>query len=186
MASLGLNVARDGSTPADLVRSLGATWVRIVALPDADLTPTLGGYRAEGIKTLLVLARESGGDYAELARRYGPLVDAVQVGNEPDLLSPSSWTMTQVELAALGRAVRGVFGPSMPLVCAGLASGHPSWLDGMDLAWADAVACHPYLKDAPNPDDIEDLEDVPALLEGYRRFGKPVLVTEWGLSLIHI
>lgn len=179
MASIGLNIARDGSHDPSLVRSLGATWVRIVAMSDHDLSDYFRRCRDAGLKILLVLARESGGNYALYRDRYGSLVDAWQIGNEADLVSPSSWTMQPSELAALGRSVRALI-PNAVLVCSGLASGHPSWLDGMDLGWADAIAFHPYLKDAPNPDDLEDLPDVPDLLAGYQRFGKPLLVTEWG------
>ncbi len=180
MASIGLNVSRDGSIPVDTIRGLGATWVRVVGMPDADLTTYFRELRAAGIKILLVLARESGADYAMYAQRYADAIDAVQVGNEPDLSSPSSWTMSQAELAARGQMARAVFPRPMSLVCAGLASGHPDWLDGMDLSAFDALAFHPYLKDAPNPVDLEDLADVDGLLAEYRAFGLPVLVTEWG------
>ncbi len=180
MASIGLNIARDGSTPLDVIRRFNVTWVRVVALDGLDLSGYFHTLRAAGIKILLVLARESGGDYAGYQRRYGSLVDAIEVGNEPDLTSPSSWTMTQVELAALGKAVRASFSRPFPLVVGGLASGHPEWLDGADLSWADAIAFHPYLRDAPNPNDLEDLPDVDALAAGYKRFGKPLLITEWG------
>lgn len=179
MASIGLNVSRDGRHSADLVRSLGATWLRIVAMSDHDLSVYFRNCRQAGLKILLVLARESGGDYARYRNLYGGLVDAVQVGNEADLVSPSSWTMTQGELVALGKAARSAF-PSIPLVCAGLASGHPEWLDGADLSWCNAVAVHPYAKDAPNPSDLEDLPDADELVRAYQRFGKPILVTEWG------
>jgi hypothetical protein len=181
MASCGLNVDREGRHDPDLIRSLGATWLRIVALPDHDLSDYFRRCRGAGLKILLVLARESGGDYAALAARYATLVDAWQVGNEADLDSESSWTMNSTELASLGRAVRGILPRPHVLVTSGMASGHPEWLDGMDLSWADAVACHPYAKDAPSPDDIEDLPDADVLVRAYgEKTGLPVLVTEWG------
>jgi predicted chitinase len=180
MASVGMNVARDGSSSPDLVRSLGCTWIRVVALPDVDLSGYFSHCRALGLQIMLVLARESGGNYAVYQRRYGHLIDCVQVGNEPDLASPSSWTMSPVELASLGRSARQVFGQDMPIVTAGMASGHPEWLAGMDLSWADAVAVQPYLKDAPNPNDIEDLPDVTELVAGYQALGKPLIISEWG------
>lgn len=180
MASIGMNVARDGHIAASTVRALGATWIRVVAMPDIDLAPYFRELRAAGVKILLVLARESGGDYSRYQRLYGALADAVQVGNEPDLASPSSWTMTPAELVSLAREARKAFPRPMPLVCAGLASGQPSWLQGMDLSSFDALGVHAYLKDAPNPSDIEDLTDVPELLDGYRAYGLPLLITEWG------
>lgn len=180
MAAPGLNVAADGSADPAILRALGATWIRVVAIPRFDLRDYFARCRAAGLQILLVLARESGGDYARYRDLYGDLVDAVQVGNEPDLVSESSWTMSQVELAVLGRSVREIFPRPMTLVCAGLASGHPSWLDDVDLSWADAVAFHPYAKDAPNPDDEEDLPDITDLIPGYQRYGLPLWITEWG------
>jgi hypothetical protein len=177
VASIGMNVARDGSSSPDLVRSLGATWIRIVAMPDVDLTGYFGHCRALGLQIMLVLARESGGDYAAYQRRYGSLIDCLQVGNEPDQDGESSWTMSPVELASLGRAARQVFGPGMPIVAAGLASGHPEWLAGVDISWADALAFHPYAKDMTPDNDIPDLS---YLLAGYQAYGKPLLITEWG------
>jgi hypothetical protein len=176
VASIGINVPGDGSASASLVRSLGATWVRLVALPDVDLTPALRAYRALGIRVLLVLARESGVDYAAYRDRYAGLVDALEVGNEPDLDSPSSWTMTQAELGALGRSARAIW-PTATLVLGGLASGQPSWLDGVDLGWCDAVAVHPYLKDSTPGNDVPDVGE---LLDGYRAYGKPLVISEWG------
>jgi hypothetical protein len=92
--------------------------------------------------------------------------------------------MSPAELASLGRAVRGILPRPHVLVCAGLASGQPDYLgDIPDLSWADAVAIHPYLKDAPNPGDVEDLPDVNDMLASYREYapeGMPFLITEWG------
>jgi hypothetical protein len=181
-AFIGMNVDREGSIDPSQVRGRGATWNRLVGIPDFDLSDYIRAGQDVGLKTLLTLASESfaGGVDLELyAERYGHLIDAVQIGNEPDLTSDSSWTMDQDTFVQWGRLARSAF-PQTPLVAGGLASGQPSWLDGVDLEWADAIACHPYLKDAPNPDDLEDLEDVPILIERYRAFGKPVLVTEWG------
>lgn len=186
MSAIGLNVDRAGSYPPALVRSLGATWIRLVAMRDHDLREYLAECRAAGLRVLLVLARESFGGFdsyadglATYARRYGGLVDAWQIGNEADLASPSSWTMDPGELSELGQLARAAL-PGARLVCAGMASGHPEYLDAVDLTPFDAVACHPYLKDAPNPSDVEDLPDVDQLVEAYRAYGLPVWVTEWG------
>lgn len=181
-AAIGLNVRRDGSDSLDIVQSMHATWIRIVATPDNDLTDYLTRCKAAGIRVLLVLARESFTDLNILASyrdRYGSLVTAIQVGNEADIESPSSWTMTPGALAALGKSVRAMF-PTTPLVCAGMVSGQPDWLRDADLSWCDAVAVHPYLRDAPNPSDLEDLPDIDVLVRAYQQYGKPVLVTEWG------
>lgn len=180
MSSVGVNVARDGHIPVSIIRGLGVTWVRIVAMPTINLTPYFQELRANGINILLVLARESGNDYARYAQLYGGLVAAIQCGNEPDLVSPSSWTMSQQEVGDLGKLARRFFPRPMPLVCAGLASGHPEWLQGVDLSPFDALAFHPYLKDAANPGDLEDLQDVDTLIPDYAAYGLPLLVTEWG------
>jgi hypothetical protein len=183
MANCGVNVPRDGSASAGMLRSLGATWIRIVAMPDLDLTSYFQELRAHGIRILLVLARESGGDIGAYARLYGSLVDCVQPGNEPDHVSPSSWTMTQAEFVSLGKAARQLF-PTTPIVTAGLVSGHPSWLDGLDLSWADALAVHPYGKspDPQWPHPGWGTGFMGDLLDGYAAYGKPLLVTELGLS----
>ncbi len=183
MSSIGLNIARDGHIPIDVIRGLGATWVRVVAMPDIDLSRYFMDIAARGIRILLVLAKESGGDYALYQRRYGKLIHALQVGNEPDLASPSSWTMTQAELVSLGKAARKMF-PSTPLVCAGLASGHPEWLQGVDLSWCDALAVHPYGKSPSKtwPQPGWGTGYMGDLLDGYAAYGKPLLVTELGLS----
>lgn len=179
MAFVGMNVDREGTITPDWLVKSGCTWLRIVATPEVDLTTYLENCRKAGLRTLLVLARESGDDYQGIATRYGHLVNAVQIGNEPDLESASSWTMTPRELASRGRAVKRAF-PHIPVVAGGLASGQPGWIEGADLSWADAIAVHPYLKDAPSSSDIEDLEDVTTLLDAYRHVGKPILITEWG------
>lgn len=170
MAEIGVNVALDGRHSPELVSSLGATWVRIVATPDHDLSDYFRACQAAGVRVLLVLARESGGNYAEYRRRYDGLMNAVQVGNEPDGLGESSWTMTQAELASLGRMARRVW-PDLPMLAGGLVSGNPSWLDGCDLSWADRIAVHPYTHTAG---------DVHWLLDAYRAYGKRLVVTEWG------
>jgi hypothetical protein len=108
--------------------------------------------------------------------RYGHLVEAWQIGNEPDLESPSSWSMTVEDLVALGHVARAYL-PGRTIIAAGLASGQPSYLTGQDISWCDAIAVHPYLKDM-TPDN--DLPDVDELVAAYQQLGKPVWITEWG------
>lgn len=180
MAAIGLNVRADGSLDPSRLRGLNASWIRLVAIPEYDLREYFEQCRQVGLKILLVFAKESGEDYAEYFERYGALVHAIQVGNEPDLESDSSWTMSRDELRALGLRVRKAWPKPFPLLCGGLASGHPSWLSDLDLDWCDYLAVHPYAKDSANPNDVEDQPDVQDLLEAYRPFGKPLVVTEWG------
>lgn len=190
MAEIGLNVARDGHHDPLSVRALGATWVRIVVMRDHDLRDYFQRCRAAGLSILAVIARESFAGFSQgtdtlayYRTLYGDIVTAWQVGNEADLASPSSWTMTQAELTSLGKTVRAAM-PSATLVCAGMASGHPEWLDGMDLSWCDALAVHPYGKTPdpqwPHPGWGTGL--MGPLLDSYAAYGKPLLVTEVGLS----
>jgi hypothetical protein len=187
---IGLNVSADGAVSPSLVRGLGATWIRIVARPEHNIVNYLRACRSDGIRVLLVYAKES---FAGLSDRrealvayrqlYGDLVDAHQVGNEPDLVSSSSWSMTPPELVAFGKLVRDVFPRPTHLVVGGLGSGQPGYLQGVDLTWADSLAVHPYLKDAPSSGDLEDLPDVDGLVAAYRAIvpaTMPIVVSEWG------
>lgn len=185
MSSLGINVPLTGEVSPDQIAALGASWVRVVAHPEYDLSAYFEALRARGIRVLLVLARESGGDYAHHARRYDGLVTAVAVGNEPDAdpSSVSSWIMSPYEWVALGRAVRALFTRST-VVAGGLVSGQPGWLAGLDLRWASALCVHPYGKSPdrrwPHPGwGTGYLGD---LLDGYAEYGLPLLVSEIGLS----
>jgi hypothetical protein len=113
-------------------------------------------------------------------------ITAFQVGNEPDLESPSSWTMAPEEWNELCWAVREVvndFGrPDILVIGGGLASGHPEYLDGLDLSCLDAIAVHPYGR-APSGyhgpgAGFGSLSD---LLWSYSsQYGPPVWVTEFG------
>jgi hypothetical protein len=126
---------------------------------------------------LLVLARESIGDDTEhrlalFARRYNGLVNAVQIANEPDHVSESSWTMAPDDLNRLLRTARAVFGPSKLLIGPGLVSGHPEWAAQIDWSPVDAIAAHPYAK-WPYTSELD------ALIGGYAAYGLPVWVTEY-------
>ncbi len=183
MADCGVNIPRDGAAHRDVLRSLGATWLRIVAMPDVDLSEYFRQCRTAGMKILLVLARESTGDYRRYKDLYGSLVDSLQVGNEPDGEGESSWQMSQAEFVSLGKAARKIFG-SMPIVAGGMVSGHPEWLAEVDLSWADAIAVHPYGKSPSKtwPHPGWGTGYMGDLLDGYAAYGKPLLVTELGLS----
>lgn len=186
MASVGLNVPADGRATPEQIAAFHATWIRVVGKRQYDLREYFGACQARGIRVMLVLARESFDGFASWAdgiahygRLYATHVAAYQIGNESDLVSPSSWDMPVSELVALGKTARAAL-PTAHLVCSGMASGHPEYLDGADLSWCDSLAVHPYLKDAPNPSDLEDLADMDVLVRAYQRFGKPVIVSEWG------
>ena len=179
MTTLGINVVADGSHPPEWVTSLGATSLRIVLTPQHDLEAYFQRCQADGVSILGLIARESApSDYqlADYSVRYGRYLTRVQYGNESDHESPSSWTMTPAELSALGWQVKRAF-RDHPLVCAGMVSGNPAYLDGVDLRMADAIAVHPYAKDLTRGNDLPDAD---VLVSQYQRFGKPIVISEWG------
>jgi hypothetical protein len=195
MSAIGMNVSADGRHSAASLRALHVTWARIVARRHLDISGLLASYQAAGISVLLVLDRMSVEDYGPVGRsdlalsttlacadylgRYGRYVTAWQLGNESDHVSDSSWTMRLDDFVLMGSAARATL-PGRLLVAGGLTSGRPSYLDGADLAWCDAIAIHPYLRDAPDPNDLEDIPDVDVLVGEYQQFGKQVWITEWG------
>lgn len=190
-ASPGVNVPHRGLTNIDNARNLGARWVRLVLVPDLFPSSLLAQYREAGLSVLAVLARESfpdedfGRQTNAYVRMHGGDVDAWQIGNEPDHVSDSSWTLTQDEYAALLFVVAGAIGRARPdaiIVGAGGASGNPDYFRRGDiLKWLDGVACHPYGQDA-------DACRAPAgnfglardLIGRYAELGLPVWVTEYG------
>jgi hypothetical protein len=176
---IGVNVKHTGEHPPEWVRAFGATAIRIVLTPDIDLTGYFETCQAHGVSVLPLLARESDPTerrIAEYAERYGQFFDRIQVGNEPDHESPSSWTMHPAGLSGLGWLARGSF-PTCQIVCAGMVSGDPRYLDRVDLDPFDAIAVHPYAKDMTRGNDLPDID---ALVRQYMRFGKPIVISEWG------
>lgn len=175
MAGIGINVPADGSVSVEELKSLWVRGIRIVAEPQYDLRNYLRQIDIVGIDTLLVIARESGTDYS-IYQKYRGVIAAIQTGNEPDGTGESSWAMSQDEFVALGRQLRTTF-PNTPIVAGGLCSGHPSWLDGVPLDWCDYLGLHLYLKNAIPNDDLTDIWDT---IAQYSRFGKPIVLSEWG------
>lgn len=180
MTELGINVAGRGEyAPADIA-ALGARWARCVAYPDVNISRWIQGCHDHGVKVLLVLASESigqapngwGPNIAHFDDLYHDLADSWQIGNEPDHVSPSSWTMSYADLNRLLNTARGALGPSAYLVGPGLVSGQPDWLRGVDLRPLDAIACHPYAKD-PGTAPLRDL------LNRYLAYGKTLWATEF-------
>ena len=104
--------------------------------------------------------------------RYEGLIDAWQVGNESDHVSPSSWTMTQSALSELLRTARSALGSAAYIVGAGMVSGNPGWATSVDWSPCSAIACHPYAKE-PHSAPLD------RLLSGYKALGKPLWVTEY-------
>ena len=111
-------------------------------------------------------------------------LDALQVGNEPDLVSGSSWTMFPREFETLCWDVRTALYstalPDLPLIGGGLASGHPEYLNGLDLSVLGAIAIHPYGR---SPRDYKGpgapFGTLDEIVSDYQR-GWPVWITEFG------
>jgi cell wall-associated NlpC family hydrolase len=192
LGRVGINVQRTGEDDLDAIRSAGFESIRVACLIDDsgppnvryDLRAYLAGARARGLRVLLVLDRDAfwWPDWSKDTERYVRhwldfyvgLFDGLQVGNEPDATSPSSWTLDAAEFGRLVTSVRAIVGPDVFLVGGGLASGQPGYLDGFQaLAQLDAIALHPYTKQA---------RDMAGFVNGYRQLtGElPVLLSEWG------
>lgn len=176
MRALGVNVDPRHGYDAAEIRASGAEWVRCVLLPNDELgRGWLAEAHAAGLKVLGVIARESLTDweltwrtaqYTERAKlfraEYGGQLDALQVGNEPDLDSPNSWTMRSDFLEQLLFAFRRVFDDQL-LIGPGLASGQPyAYSPGLVDVWA----VHAYVA----PEDLH-LSEAPS--------GLPLWVTEY-------
>ena len=175
--------------------TLGAEWVRLVLKPDRDDSRIFDYIHAHEMKILGVIARESlRGDTREgwrwaarhYSARYGHILDALQVGNEPDLVSPSSWTKSASDCSHMCAIFKDAF--SIPIIGPGLASGQPSWLDNFNLDNVDAIAFHPYGKwplDVPVKGDwgYGPLSDH---LSGYGYYHEHLWVTEYGAKDIEL
>lgn len=172
---LGLNCdPLRGDCSPGVIAATGARWVRLVLRQDGDLRPWLADCRQHGINALGVLARESVVPFDSwnaaatwYAQRYGPLLSAVQPGNEPDQSGPASWTMTPGEFGAalnMGLTFKRLVS-GLPVVAGGLASGNAQWPNGVTTwGWVDAIAIH-YPAGA-------------AKVQEYARLGRPIWITE--------
>jgi hypothetical protein len=164
-------------------------WARLVARHDEGLPRYVVALRAAGIRTVLLLAGESfaGGDRREEAAEYARTIrsDCWQIGNEPDLVSPSSWTMAPAAYAALAHeCADGIRSsdPASTVVAAGLASGDPTWLDECGDLPVDGIAVHPYGQRSEStwPAPNWGFGNVGDLLDRYAAHAKPLWITEFG------
>lgn len=137
-----------GRPSAETLLALGATAVRLVSRPDCEVyAATL---RQMGLLVFAVIGRESQGYVMHEA-------DALIVGNEMDLSSPSSWTMTPEAYADLWHHVSSQ-AHGRPRLIGGLASGDLDKAEAYATVATSAAAfsLHPYgqrpLPDWPSPD----------------------------------
>lgn len=154
----------------------------------ADGAPTPDEVRAYGFDGVALVSREDTHEYAWHMRESGIHVlaridkssnghmvpaDMYQIGNEPDIKSESSWTMTPGEWLKLWDQYRDTY-PDLKMIGPGLASGDPTWWTKANktLHGCDGVAVHPYAKNA---------SDALLLLRAYANIvpKRKVWVSEW-------
>jgi hypothetical protein len=171
------------------VAESGAKWVRVVLLPHEDYGRLFDYMHAQELKILGVIARESlMGDTLEGWRwaarhyksKYGHVLDAIQVGNEPDLKSPSSWTKSAVACSQMCAIFKDA-GFNL-IVGPGLGSGQPQWLEDFNTETVDVIAFHPYGKWPTNEPVMGDWGYGPVMehVMLYGSYGLPLWVTEYG------
>jgi hypothetical protein len=198
----GINVSADGRPAVSELRDkLGlpvGSIIRFVVRPSINQLPYLENLRVQGYLPLGIIANESFeaglGSYAALAHwiaeTYGNWFWGLQVGNEWDHRSPSSWTLSEAELDALLWTfwnIRIARGGHWKLVLGGSVSGDPeNRMDEPDLEAVDYIAVHPYGQRPSedwNPGRPWGFGNVTDLIERYHLVapGKCVLVTEYGL-----
>lgn len=196
---IGVNIPRNASVPPIEIAATGASWVRFVAMGSnfedpGKMREYLRALQETKIKSLLVIAKESigdlgfGGAASFYATEYGGLVDAWQVGNEPDDNNGiASWKMEPEEFSNL----LWVFRDAMPdkfLVAGGLDTNRPEYLSGVNTEWVNAIAVHPYGQGVPGwPSPYGFPDHVGRMVERNKFFsnGKPLWVTEWGINHNH-
>jgi hypothetical protein len=181
-----------GWIPLDHLETLGVKAASLVALPNQEIGWYLRALKRAGIAPWLLVVGESfaGEPWRETMRRYhdryGEWVEGWVIGNEADLVSYSSWTMSQREFSRLLWTARDAM-PHATIYAGGLAGGQPDWLTdngGVELQWVDGINVHPYGK-SPDPFPLPDWYDSDLLRE-YRRkllsmgLDKPIAVGEFG------
>lgn len=168
---------------AGALRDAGAGIVRfpLVAGREAMLQAFCAALARVHVDPLPVLVRESG----PLAN-WSRLIDCHfwQIGNEEDHRSPSSWAMEPAAFSTLLKDARRLL-PNAYIVAGGAADGQPGYFDRVDLGPADALGIHPYGRrpTATFPAPDWGFGPLPEFIAGYKRFGKPIWLTEFGAVL---
>lgn len=191
LSGIGINVAPDSIYPVSEVAAIGAKWIRRAVRPQIDLTEYISQAHSLKIRVLAVIDKESikemGWKGAALmyAQSY-PQIDYWQIGNEPDdQHGRSSWTMEPDKYEELLRVFYEVL-PNKHLVAAGLSSGDPNYLKGFDLDLVKSIAVQPYGQGTPTlPSPYGHPDHVGTLLNRYRKYYKPVIISEWGVNHDH-
>ena len=202
--TLGTNVGWVGSYRPEDIAASGAKAVRCTyqtSVPLAHGRAWMGALQALGVDVLLLLDNDSHwwgqedpwrAGVGRAADEYEDLWTWVQVLNEPDAgwtpdghatleeraaAHPSSWVMTPAQVSEHLRTAREMLGTNAYIIGPGLCSGHPEWADSVDWSPVNALAFHPYNKDADEPTDPN--QPIDELIEGYQRYGLPLVESEY-------
>lgn len=198
MTTIGINIDPGHGFTIDDVVKTGAKAVRVVLKSGFSSASFqfLSDCTGAGITTMGVIAAESMYvDNRMLTNqeaaiwyhdRYEDFLDLLQIGNEPDIDSPSSWTMLPVDLNQMIWTFSRIWDKT-PLVGPGLASGNPGWVNSLAIEPLSYLAIHPYgQRPTPPADEWADLPGnfgyVASLYEAYRSLGLPVLISEYGAN----
>ncbi len=199
----GIHVAPDTNVDPSLVSALGMDWVKIYDINQANAYP--------GKHILFRWDLRWPSDWSafkqDVANRAGALIgkniDAIEVGNEPNLINewghpPNAWEYVQM-LRVAYTTIKGV-NPNVIVVSAGLAptltTPDRHAVNDLDFAremldngagqWFDAFGYHPYGYNLPpeaDPDKnqlvFRRTERIRALLEKHNIF-KQIWLTEFG------
>lgn len=156
MGILGTNVPSDGTIPASELSDIYPNGiVRIVGRREFEEVQYwyLKSLKDSGLKVWLCIAKESIGDmsFKDAAYyylyRYSGFLDYLQVGNEWDHISNSSWTLSPDELFDLvysfwsNPLIRDI-----PIILGGAVSGDAERLGDITrtLSLLDGISIHPY------------------------------------------
>lgn len=155
MGILGTNVPSDGIIPAAEIADIYPNGVvRIVLQKKFYIREYLKTLKSFGLSVFACIARESLDGFSSVEEaadyyltEYGTLIDYLQVGNEWDHISGSSWTMAPDDLYDLVYSfwkhprLNGI-----PLILGGAVSGDPNALDRIyrTLPLLDGISIHPY------------------------------------------
>lgn len=93
-----------------------------------------------------------------------------QIGNEPDGLEESSWSMSKARFSRYLQTAVKVF-DGRYVIAGGLISGDANWLMDVNVSLVDAIAVHPY---------TQTPESVLRLLDSYSWWSKPIIISEFG------
>jgi hypothetical protein len=177
-AEFGVNVAPGGTdTPA---AGVGAWRRMVLSGPQHSTIGACAAYHRAGARVLGVVTRQvtveqAGGSAAQTARRildlFGPSIDGLQVGNEPDgagVASDVASVAVYNEWLAAFRTATAAVRWAKPLVAAGLVSGQPDFLKGVDMRGY-LLAVHPYDQRIGIAGDW-GWGDLASLLDAYRPY----------------